>query len=253
VALIVLSGFLAGAVGTLGAVFSFDPVKPRFERIDPAKGFKRIFSLRSVIEFAKAVTKVIVLAAAFWLVLSGSLQSLFESPVCGTTCLQPMVMAMARPLAVVAAFAFVAIGIVDILLQRRLFLHDMRMTRTEYKRERKELEGDPLIRGERQRVSRQFMTGAMRLGLQHAIVLVAGSDEIVGMRYAVGETPAPVIVSKARGNACGVARADAQRLGIPVVEDEALAAILARHVIGDFVRQDVYQPVAQILLRLGLA
>jgi type III secretion protein U len=252
IALILLAGLVAGAIGTLGPVLSFDLVKPRFDHINPAKGFKRIFSGRTVIELFKSVAKVIVLAAAFWLVLSGSLQPLFETPVCGTICLRMMVIATAKPLAATAALGFLAIGIVDIVLQHRLFLHEMRMTRTEQKRERKELEGDPLIRGERQRITRQLITGPMRLGLRHAVVLVAGDDDIVGMRYVVGETPAPVVVSKTRGEACAAARGEAQHLGIPIVEDAALTVALARHGIGDFVRQEIYHPVAQILVRLGL-
>jgi type III secretion protein U len=118
VGLVVAAGFIAGSIGTLGAVFSFDLVKPKPDHLNPVNGAKRIFSLRNVIEFVKSIAKVAILLAAFGLVLSGSLQALFETPACGAVCLGPVVLATARPLAATAAFAFVAIGVIDIVLQR---------------------------------------------------------------------------------------------------------------------------------------
>src|SRR5215470_12356541 len=170
-AIVVFVGSVAaGMAGTLGPVFSFENVKLKFDHIDPVQGTKRIFSLRNVIEFAKAVAKVLVLTAAFWLVLRGFMQSLFETPSCGETCLGAMVVSTLRPLALTAAIVFVAIGVLDTFLQHRLFLRDMRMTRTERRRELKDLEGDPLIRGERRRIRHQVMARPGRVGMRQAVV-----------------------------------------------------------------------------------
>src|SRR5262249_25390776 len=68
VAVVMIGDVVAGIAGTLGPVFSFESVKPKIERINPADGFKRIFSLRNVVEFAKSAAKVATLGTAFILI-----------------------------------------------------------------------------------------------------------------------------------------------------------------------------------------
>jgi type III secretion protein U len=253
VAIIVATDLITGMAATFGPVFSFEPVKPKFDNINPAQGLKRIASLRNVVEFAKALIKVAILAGAFWLVLRGSIQALFEMPSCGKTCLAEMAIATLRPFAATAAVAFVAIGLLDLLVQRRLFLRDMRMTRTEAKREVKDLEGDPLIRGERRRMRRQLTT-RRRVGLREAVVAVFHHDRIVGLRYRPGETPIPVVVCKGSGAAGMAMLAEARQLGIPIVDNGALvAALAARHAVGDTVVPDLFKPVADTLVAAGFS
>lgn len=249
VAVIVSSDLITGMAATFGPVFSFDPVKPKFEHINPVQGLKRLASLRNVVEFAKALAKVVILGAAFWLVVRGAIQALFEMPDCGKTCLAAMAIATLEPLAATAAVAFVAIGLLDLLVQRRLFLRDMRMTRTESKRETKDLEGDPLIRGERRRMRRQLAGQRLRGGIRQAVVAVFHHDRIVGVRYRPGETPIPVIVCKGSGANGRAMLAEARQLGTPTVDNETLvAALAARHAVGDTVVPALFKDVAEILI-----
>jgi type III secretion protein U len=239
---------------TFGPVFSFDPVKPRFDHINPAQGLKRIFSVRNAVEFAKAAVKVAVLGAAFFLIMRGTIEPLFETPVCGEPCLVTAALAAMKPLAATAAVAFVAIGLVDLLVQRRLFLRDMRMTRTESKRERKDLEGDPLIRGERRRVRQEFAVRDLRVGIRHAVIAIGHEDQIVGLRYRPGETPVPVVVCKGAGETGAAMRAEARQLGIPIVDNAAFAtALAARHAVGDTIGSDLFQVAAETLVAAGFS
>jgi type III secretion protein U len=249
-ALVLVATVAAGIAATGGLVFSFELVSPKISHINPVEGAKRIFSLRNIVEFAKGLIKIATLAIAFWLALRGFLQPLFEMPVCGERCLGPMTVAMLKPLAVTGAFVFMAIGLVDVLIQRQLFLRDMRMTRTEYKREQKDLEGDPLIRTERRRVARSLSIGQTRTGIRHAVVAVAHDDRIVGLRYKAGETPVPTVVSKGVGEDGLRMLAEARELGIPVVDDAALALALAEnHTVGKMIQSQYFRPVAEILLK----
>src|SRR5215475_6342131 len=166
-----------GMAATQGPVFSFESVKLQLDHISPMKGAKRIFSTKNVIEFVKSLVKVVVLTAAFWAVLRGFIGPLFQTPSCGEGCLGQMVVSTLQPLAVTAVIAFVIIGVLDMPLQRHLFLKEMRMNLTEKKKEMKEQDGNPLIKAERRRL--QFMfAGAkkIRKGVRHAAVVVAQED-----------------------------------------------------------------------------
>jgi type III secretion protein U len=254
VAIVVVGDLVSGMASTFGPVFSFDPVKPRFDHINPAQGLKRIFSVRNVVEFAKAAVKVAVLGAAFFLIMRGTIEPLFETPVCGAPCLVSAAVAATKPLAATAAVAFVAIGLLDLVVQRRLFLRDMRMTRTESKREVKDLEGDPLIRGERRRVRQQVAGRNVRVGIRHAVVAIAHEDQIVGLRYRPGETPVPVVVCKADGEAGTAMQVEARQFGIPMVDNAAFVTALgARHAVGDTIVPELFQVAAETLVAAGFS
>jgi type III secretion protein U len=254
VAIVVVGDLVSGMASTFGPVFSFDPVKPRFDHINPAQGLKRIFSVRNAVEFAKAAVKVAVLGAAFFLIMRGTIGSLFETPVCGEPCLVTAALAAMKPLAATAAVAFVAIGLLDLLVQRRLFLRDMRMTRTESKRERKDLEGDPLIRGERRRTRQQFAVRDVRIGIRRAVIAIVHEDQLVGLRYRPGETPVPVVVCKGRGEAGTAMLAEARQLGIPIVDNAAFVTTLAaRHAVGDTIVPELFQVAAETLVAAGFS
>jgi type III secretion protein U len=255
ITILVVGDLVAGIVGTLGPVFSFEPVKPKFERINPAEGLKRIFSIRSVVEFAKSAIKVAVLGTAFFLILRGAIQSLFEIPVCGAWCLTTAALQAAKPLVAAAAVAFMAVGIFDLLIQRQLFLRDMRMTRTENKRERKDLEGDPLIRRERRRRRELQAAGHLvRVGVSRAVIAIMHGNQVVGLRYRAGETPVPFVVCKADGEAGVAMLAELREHGIPVVDDaEFVAALAAKHIAGDMIDAELFPAAARALVRAGIA
>ena len=237
IALVVISSVTAGMIGTYGPVFSFDPIKPNFEHINPAAGLKRIFSLRNVVEFAKSAFKLAVLGTVFFFVLRAWLQSMFHAANCGEHCIAPLLIAALKPIVAVAILAFLAIGVFDTGLQRWLFLRDMRMTKTEQKRERKDIEGDPLILNERKRERLRQGRIAGRLGLTEASIVIVGEDTLAGLRYHRERAPLPICVAKARGERAFAMRGEAVQLGIPVIENPVLAAALVEdHAAGDYLQ-----------------
>ncbi len=241
-----------GMAATGGPIFSFETVKLQFDHISPMKGAKRIFSSRNVIEFVKSLIKVVVVTVAFWTVLRGYIPPLFQTPSCGEDCLGQMVISTLQPLAVSAVIAFVVIGILDMPLQRHLFLKEMRMSLTEKKKEMKELEGNPLIKAERRRLQFMFAAKKVRKGVRHAAFVIAHEDRAVGILYHREEEPVPLICSKARGQAGDEMVAEARRLGIPVAEDASLVDMLIPHAIGDRIPAESFTDVARILVRFSI-
>ncbi|RWA79157.1 EscU/YscU/HrcU family type III secretion system export apparatus switch protein [Mesorhizobium sp.] len=242
-----------GMLGTFGPVFSFEPLKPQFDHINPAKGLQKILSLRNVIEFAKGVIKLVLLACLFMFVLITWLQPLFDAPGCGPSCLAPTIKAVLTPLGIAAGLAFVVIGVIDVPVQRWLFLRDMRMTTTEYKREYKDIEGDPLIRHEQQRQRREAVMQPAKLGVKNAVIAFISGDQAVALRYVKGETPVPTVVAKGQGRAANELVAQARLAGIPVVEDSAVAEALFENAnTGSYVGQQMFSPIVRHLVRHGL-
>lgn len=254
VAIVVVGDFVAGMASTFGPVFSFESVKPRFDHINPAQGLKRIVSIRNSVEFAKTAVKVSILGTAFFLIMRSEIEPLFEMPICGERCLVEATVGAAKPLVATAIVAFFGVGLIDLLVQRWLFLRDMRMTRTESKREIKDLEGDPLIRGERRRVRQQFAGRQIRVGMRHAVIAITHADQVVGLRFRLGETPVPVVVCKGDGEAGAAMRAEARQHGIPVVDNAAfVASLAARHSIGDMIAPDLFRVAAETLVAAGIS
>jgi type III secretion protein U len=241
-----------GMAATGGPVFSFETVKLQFDHISPMKGAKRIFSSKNVIEFAKSLVKVVVVTAAFWTVLRGFIPPLFQTPSCGEGCLGQMVISTLQPLAVTAVIAFVVIGILDMPLQRHLFLKEMRMSLTEKKKEMKEQDGNPLIKAQRRRLQFMFAKKKVRKGVRHAAFVVAQEDRVVGLLYHREEAPVPLICSKGRGQAGDEMVAEARRLGIPVVENASLVDLLIGHAIGKSIPAQAFTDVARLLVRFGI-
>ncbi|MFQ3786206.1 EscU/YscU/HrcU family type III secretion system export apparatus switch protein [Halomonas sp. A29] len=250
----VVAAVLTNILIMRGPVFSVDPIKPRFERINPAEGFKRIFSARGVIEFVKSLIKMSALATAFVIVFRLGLQPLMDSPRCGFACLDGIFMALLKPLIITALVAFLVVGAIDVLMQRWLFRRDQRMTKTEQKRERKDMEGDPEIRRARQRERRDLYAHSARTGMENAsLMLGAAGDWLVGLRYVKGETPVPVVVCKASPEESAALLASAAARGVTVANRPGLAARIAKRAgNGGPIPQDTFQAVADELVAAGL-
>jgi type III secretion protein U len=215
-------------------------------------GAKRIFSSKNVIEFVKSLAKVVILTIAFWSVMRGFIPSLFQIPACGEDCLAYLVVSTLQPLAITAAIAFVIIGVLDVPMQRHIFLKDMKMSLTEKKKEMKELEGNPLIKAARRRLQFEMQGPKVVKGVRHAALVITQEDRVVGLRYDREEVPVPLIVSKGRGEAGETMLAEARSLGIPVVEDASLLEMLIGQAIGDRIPSESFTDVARLLVRFGI-
>lgn len=241
-------------VSMRGVVFSVEPIKPDFKRINPAEGFKRIFSMRSFVEFLKGLVKLVMLALAFYVVGRHALQALMESSRCGAGCIESTFYLVLKPLMLTVLAAFLLVGCVDVLMQRWLFGRDMKMTRSEQKRERKDVDGDPLIKSERQRQRREMQALATKLGLGRASLMIGtGGGWVVGVRYVRGETPVPVVVCRAEPHDSSAMLAEAATLGIAHGMNPKLGEDIAKRAVpGEPVPDSTFQAVADLLVAARL-
>ncbi len=177
-----------------------------------------------------------------------------ESSRCGAGCIESTFYLVLKPLMLTVLAAFLLVGCVDVLMQRWLFGREMKMTRSEQKRERKDMDGDPLIKRERQRQRREMQALATKLGLNRASLMIGtGSGWVVGVRYVRGETPVPVVVCRAEPGDSLAMLAEAAALGIAHALAPKLAADIAKRAVpGDPVPDHTFQAVADLLVAARL-
>ncbi len=247
-AITVIAAIFTNVAVMKGFVFSVQPLVPSFERINPISGLTRLVGMKAAVELLKTLFKIVALATAFILVFRSGLQPLFQSASCGSQCTAQAFWAMVKPMAITVILAFLSLGAADVLVQRWLFMRDMRMTKTEAKRERKDMDGDPEIR--RERAALRKAMASTKVGLKNAQLLItSGPDLAVGIRYVRGETSVPVCACRTYAEAARAAIAEANRLGIAVFEDALLANSLERVGVGASVPERTFQEVASYLVR----
>lgn len=249
-----LMAVVISIIDTGGVIFSGKPIAPDFNRLNPAQGFKRIFSIRTAAESIYGLLKLAVLALATTLILLAALDTLRRTQACGLACLPHAISATIEPILAVFLALFLLAAIGDFLLGRALFRHEMRMSDTELKRENKDVYGNPDFKRHRRGQGQQMAEGPARLGLRAATFLVVGQDHVIGLRYVAAEAPAPFVVLKAAGPGRSELLTEARKLGIPIRGNRRLAALLAhRGVTGSVIPPQSFADVAREIIDMESA
>jgi type III secretion protein U len=241
--------FLTGMVQTKG-IFSTKPITPDFTRLNPIEGVKKIFSLRTVITLVTIFIKVLAIYLVARSISKEIIQSLGRYPYINPyEALAAISMPIMR-LVFGIAFVLLLLGGADQLVQFFMFMRDMRQDKDEVKRDYKESEGDPLIKGQRRNLAIEASFEPSRAQIQNSSVLVTNPTHVcVGLRYDPdGDAPVPIVTLKAIDKSALKTRALAASMGIPVVEYVTLARrLLAEVPIDEPIHDDLFDPVADII------
>ncbi|RYZ11054.1 MAG: EscU/YscU/HrcU family type III secretion system export apparatus switch protein [Comamonadaceae bacterium] len=232
-----LAAVLASVAQT-GPLLATETLKADFNRISPATGLQRVFSLRTLFDGARAMVKLALLAAAAWVALRALLPQFHalasQSPM---NLLQLLVDDVAE-LGLKMALVLGIIACVDVLFTQREFGQKMRMSRRELKDEFKQREGDPRIRSRLRDLRRQMLKRslALRNTRDADVVLTNPTHYAVALRYVHGEMDAPKVVAKGAGQLAAAMRQIAARHHVTVVQNAPLARRLFRDT-------DIDQPI----------
>lgn len=243
---------LAFEIVQTGFVFSSEPLKPDFSRLNPTKGFKRIFSIRLLIETGKNVLKLLIYGSLVFIVIRTALNVDIAAITDGESLALAMRQSALRLLTffVIAAVAFAAL---DQLIARGDFRKNMRMSRREIRRESRDREGDPRIKQRRKRLHREFAK------LSQSLRNIRGADVLITnpVHYAVALKYDPKTMSAPKVVAQG-SHQFAQRLkklgfvyGLVIIENRLLARALYHGCeLGQSVPEQYYKPIADIYLAI---
>lgn len=245
---------LAAVLGTLmqtGINLSMKPVELKFDAVNPGAGLTRIFSMRSMIDLGKMTVKAVLIGLVMWKTLT------LLAPLIIGVVYQPaldiaqLAWQVLNRFLLVGGTLFLLIGAVDFGIQRWLFLRDQRMSKDEVKREHKESEGDPHLKGQRKAVAREIATGPAPVGREQLrkaqAVIVNPTHYAVALSYDPHGFGLPQVVAKGLDDQALEIRRLAQQMSIPIIGNPPLARALYTVPLDAAIPEALFETVAVIL------
>jgi flagellar biosynthetic protein FlhB len=225
----VVCAVLANLLQT-GPIFTFVPLKPKFERINPVAGFKRLFNKKMLFEGVKTFVKLCLFGTIACGFILSALPSLPGVAVGEVGVQTDWLARNATALLFRLGLAMLVIALLDVAWVRWSFRKQMMMSRRELKEEAKRREGDPLIRAKLRELQRENLKRAKSMGrVPDSDVLITNPQHIaIALKYVRGEMSAPHIVARGMDAWAADMRAIAHRNGIPVIQRRSLARELYR-------------------------
>src|SRR5699024_1060313 len=238
------------APATLGGwVFSGKALAPKFERLNPGKGLKRVFGPKGLMELAKAMGKFAVVALAAGLFIRHAIAHLMALPSMGVQAgMAASVQLIGLALMTLSA-TLIVIALVDVPFQLHSHHKQLRMTRKEVKDEMKETDGNPEVKGKRRSMQQELASQRMMEAVPEADVVVTNPTHFaVALRYETERMAAPVVVASGADHLALAIRRKAEEAGVPRIEAPPLARALYRHAdVGQPIPPALYVAVAEVL------
>ncbi|CCG08006.1 flagellar biosynthesis protein FlhB [Pararhodospirillum photometricum] len=243
------------AVGVLGGLSQFGllwaPKKlaPDFNKINPISGFKRLFSVRAIVEGIKGILKVLVVSAVVWTIMSPRLRSpekmMAQDLLVTLQDLYDLLVVLLMAVCVVEG----AIAVFDFAYQKYQFTQDQKMSKQEVKDEHKNMEGDPQVKGRIRQLRIQRSRERMMAKVPTASVVITNPTHFaVALKYDMESMSAPVLVAKGQDFIARKIREVAEENEVPIVENPPLARALHAAVeIDEEIPPDHYKAVAEVI------
>lgn len=248
--LVILAAAVVANIAQFGFIFSFKPLKPKLEKLNPINGIKNIFfSLNSLFELVKSIVKIAVIIAVAYFYLKAHLVeilSLYKLPLGeGLRLLVDLGMKLSLYIAATGA----VIAAIDYGYRRWKWIRDLMMTKEELKEEFKQTEGNPEVRREIRRRMRQIMTRRMLQEVPKATVVITNPTHFaVALKYDMERDRAPKVVAKGVDHLAEKIIQIAKEHGVEIYRNPPLARALYQSVdVGDEIPEQFYRAVAHII------
>ena len=254
-ALVVVIAVTIEIVQNRGMVFSAEPLKPDFSRLNPAKGLKRLLSLRMLKELAKNLVKLAIYGGGAFLFIRSVALDAGPRARDGRQ-LASLLATSAGRLLLLFIFLAAAVALLDQLLARREFARQMRMSSREVTREQREREGEPRQKQKRRQILAEIIKqAAAAANMKGADILIVNPVHYaVALRYRQEEGDAPIVQARGRNLWARRMRETARREGIVVIRNPALArALYHEGQVGRAIGQNNFVAVADIYIALRRA
>ena len=231
------------------ALFAAEIIKPKFEKLNPLAGFKNIFfSSRTYIELVKNLIKFGVIFWVLYSSIKGSMRDII--PIASMRLDQTASLAgsLISSLLYKVGVVFLILGGADYMIQKKLHMKNMMMSKEEVKQEYKEQEGDPHVKHMRKHLFEQLMHESVAHNVPKATAVIANPTHLaVALRYDEAAMQAPTVTAKGQDSMALKIIDIAKEHKVPVVRNIGLAHTLFDLEIGHEIPEDMYEAVAEIL------
>jgi type III secretion protein U len=245
----------AAAIGLLteflqvGGLFAPKRLLPKSERLNPVEGLGRMFSQENLVEVLKSILKTAALIGIFTLVLLRLLPEILRLPYGDVHDIATAHWDGFMWVGIWTVCVFALIAVLDAAYQRFAFTKRMRMSRRDIRRELRDTEGDPFVKGRRRQLHQEWAQQNMLEAVRRSNAVVVNPEHIaVAIVYEPGTTQLPVVCAKGEDYEAQLIREAAEQAGVPIMRNVELARGLHENVgVDEYVRPEFFQAVAELL------
>lgn len=228
---------------------SLKPIMPKFSKINPVNGFKKLLSKEKIIQVLTEIVKIAIIGYIAYTTLKDQWEMLFQLYDMKLEQAILLVGNLVIDLGLKISMFFLVIGFADLIYQKLKFKKDMRMSKQEVKDEFKNSEGDPQVKGKIKQKMREVSMRRMMQNLPQADVVITNPTHLAAaIQYDKESSDAPVLIAKGADHLAEKIKAVARENNIEIVENKPLARMLYYNVeIGAEVPPELYQMTAEVL------
>ncbi|NLZ48081.1 MAG: fused FliR family export protein/FlhB family type III secretion system protein [Clostridiales bacterium] len=245
---IMIMGVAANYIQT-GFLFTGEPLKPKFSKLNPINGFKRMFSSRTVVELIKELIMVSIVGYIGYSFLMDKIKDILNIGFLSVNAIPKEFGNIVIDIFLKISIFMVVVAAVDYFYQWRMFKKDLKMTKQEIKEEYKQSEGDPQIKSKIKQKQREIASRRMMASVPDATVVITNPTHIaVALKYEEGGKSAPKVVAKGTDYIAIKIKELAKESDVPIIENKPLARLIFEKVeLEQEIPVDMYQAVAEIL------
>lgn len=245
-----------------GALFTTEKLKPTMSKLDPVEGLKRMFNMDNLFELLKTMIKAGLIIAITLVVLTGSLDQLTAvthsagwgldstagPKIAGA--LLSLTHSLTLQLIAWTVGVFLLVAAADRMFVQHRYIKKLRMSRRDIRQEHKDNEGDPMLKSQRRQMHEEWANQNSIAAAGDANVLLTNPTHVaIALDYDPEECPVPVVAAKGEGPLAAAMRAEAERMGVPIVRNIPLArTILATAQPGEIIPEEHFDAIAEIIL-----
>lgn len=225
------------------------PLKPKFNKLNPISGFKKIFSVSSLVELLKSALKLGLIGSVVYSYIKDKFHLVFLLYDISLKQAIGLIGELVIDLGIRVSAVYILIGFLDYAYQKHKFKEDMKMTKQEVKDEYKDQEGDPKIKGkQRQRMMEASRRRMMQQLPEADVVITNPTHFAVAVKYDAEKYDAPYVIAKGEDYLAQKIKEVARENHIEIVENKPLARMLYANVeVGELIPPELYQAVAEVL------
>jgi type III secretion YscU/HrpY family protein len=233
----------------VGVNFAPGALSPKFSRLNPVTGFQNLFfKSRTYIDLIKNVLKLVIVGWIAWSTLHTNLRDMVLASRVGLAQTASLGASLMFQLLFKSGAAFLIMGAADYMLQRRMYMKSLMMSKDEVLKEYKQEEGDPHIKHQRKHLHQELLMESARQNVAKATAVVVNPTHLaIALKYEDETMNAPRIVAKGQMKMAQKIVETARQHRIPIVRNVPLAHGLYRIDEGHEIPEELYEPVAEVL------